>query len=250
MASTKIIQKNKSHILYDASIISKPGEHLFDPEWLSQQADVNQVGHDDGNTSVAKGRGAAWFVKYENMNWVLRHYKRGGLISRWNKDLYLGLSLSASRGWKEWYLLNSMYSLGLSVPQPVAASVSWPFGRILGLYRAAIIVMRIPEALTLAEKCQQQTVDLETWKKLGLCIKKFHNHGFYHADLNANNILFDQNDKVYLIDFDKGEVKSDGKWKLENLHRLKRSLLKLQGLHESLKFSEQDWEVLLEAYKA
>ena len=103
--------------------------------------------------------------------------------------------------------------------------------------------------MTLAEKCQQQGMSKELWKRIGLCIRKFHSHGVYHADLNANNILLDQDDMVYLIDFDKGETRSRGAWEMENLNRLHRSLLKLQSLHDGFEFSEEEWGEMMDAYK-
>ena len=194
------------------------------------------------------GRGAAWYVDYENQHWVLRHYKRGGLMAYWNKELYLGLFPGASWSWKEWYFLNSLFSSGLPVPQPIAACVSWPYGRISGLYKAAIIVQRIPQAMTLAEKCQHNSPDMDAWRDVGRCIQKFHHRGVCHADLNANNILFDQKNKVFLIDFDKASTRPAGAWMAENLNRLNRSLNKLQGLYDGFNFSEQSWQALMEGY--
>ena len=227
---------------------------MFSPEWLAQQAEIKQIGQievsQDQSTAqqIQMGRGAAWFVDYDNHQWVLRHYQRGGMVAHWNKQYYMGMSLGVTRAWKEWYLLNSLFSLGLPVPQPIAACVNWPFGRMSCLYKAAILINRIPDAMTLAEKCQQ-SVSIETWQNVGRCIRKFHRHGVYHADLNANNILFDQSDKIYLIDFDKGGIRPDGTWKDDNLNRLYRSLVKLQGLHDDFNFSEEDWLALIEAYK-
>jgi len=221
---------------------------------LAQQAEIKQIDQAEispqqsTQQQIQKGRGAAWFVDYDDQQWVLRHYQRGGMVAHWNKQYYLGVSLAATRAWKEWYLLNSLFSLGLPVPQPIAACVNWSFGRLFCVYKAAILINRIPHAMTLAEKCQQP-LSVEAWHNVGRCIRKFHNHGVYHADLNANNILFDQDDKIYLIDFDKGCIRPDGAWKDENLNRLRRSLLKLQGLHEGFKFSEEDWLALIEAYK-
>ena len=254
MASTKIFQKNNSHILYDACAISKPSENLFDPVWLEQNAQIKQIGlaqdvnGEASGEKMAMGRGAAWSVNYDNQDWVLRHYKRGGMVAHWNKAFYLGVSLSSTRAWKEWYFLNSLFSLGLPVPQPIAAYVNWTYSRMFCLYTAAILIKEIPSAVTLAEKCQQQGIDEETWKSVGACIQIFHRQGVYHADLNANNILFDPSNKVYLIDFDKSCIKSNGVWKSENLKRLHRSLNKLQGIYEEFNFSEQNWDALMDGY--
>lgn len=249
MASTKIVQKNNNHILYDASVISKPSDDLFKPEWYEQESNIEQIGqHSESDSVLSMGRGAAWFVTYNQRQWVLKHYKRGGMVAKWNKEYYFGMALSNTRAWKEWYFLNSLHSIGLPVPKPVSACVSWPFGRVLGIYKAAIIIDRITGAMTLAEKCQHKKMDQTMWSSVGKCIRKFHAHGVYHSDLNANNILFDQNDNVFLIDFDKGCIRSSGAWEQENLSRLQRSLLKLQGMHDGFSFSDEEWGELMEGY--
>ncbi len=239
-SSVKIIRQNKSYILYDASIISNPEQGLFDPHWLQQHADI---------THNTQGRGAAWLIDYQKHHWVLRHYKRGGMVARWNKELYLGWSLKNTRAWKEWHLLNTLHVLGLPVPQAVAAQVLWPFGRASGLYKAAILLNKINGAKTLAQKIQEKSLDSETWNNIGHCIRLFHNYGVYHADLNANNILFDESGKIYLIDFDRGCIKQNGTWKGENIKRLHRSLIKLKGIHSSFYFTEANWSELVLAYE-
>ena len=56
---------------------------------------------------------------------------------------------------------------------------------------------------------------------------KFHNVGLCHADLNAYNILIDEDTNMWLIDFDKSKILSPGGgWRHDNLKRLKRSLKK------------------------
>ena len=255
MASVKIIQKYNHSILYDSSVLNRPDEELFDPDWLTEHAKIQEVGFESATVeastdqSMAMGRGAAWFVEHEGQHWVLKHYRRGGLMAKWNKSHYLSCSLTNNRAWREWYLLNSLFSLGLPVPQPIAAQVRWPFGRLLFIYQAAIIIKRIPNAMTLAEKCQQQSISPQDWLNVGRCIKDFHQRGVYHADLNANNILFAMDNKVYLIDFDKGRIRRDGAWKVENINRLQRSLIKLQSQYKTFSFSEENWQSLVASYQ-
>jgi len=236
----QIVRKKNNYILYDASIIPNPEQDLFDPHWLQQHADV---------THNTQGRGAAWLIDYQQYHWVLRHYKRGGMVAHWNKEHYLGWSLDNTRAWKEWHLLHKLFSLGLPVPQPVAAQVNWPLGKALGFYKAAILLNKINSAKTLAKRIQEKSLDPETWGKLGHCIRIFHDQGVYHADLNANNIIFDENEKIYLIDFDRGCIKQAGKWKNENIKRLRRSLIKLKNIHSSFHFTEANWSELVLAYE-
>jgi 3-deoxy-D-manno-octulosonic acid kinase len=66
------------------------------------------------------------------------------------------------------------------------------------------------------------------WRQTGECIRRFHDAGVYHADLNARNILLDVHFKVWLIDFDRAKTIAAGSRKFEaNLSRLLRSLQKV-----------------------
>ncbi len=240
-------------------MIQHRGCHLiFDPELISpHQANVLQSGAlQDAVTSrkvSTGGRGQAWFVELEGLNGVLRCYQRGGLLARVNRQTYLGLDIQQSRAFREWKLLERMYREGLPVPRPIAASVCrWPF-RFSPLYRAHILVQRIDGAQTLDQYLSQQSLPLDLWSRVGACIAAFHQKGIYHADLNANNILIDPQQAVTLIDFDKGEQRDDpapdAEWKLANLQRLHRSLLKQQGIHPQYHFEDMDWQVMLAGYR-
>ena len=69
------------------------------------------------------------------------------------------------------------------------------------------------------------------WEAIGKTIRRFHEYGAMHRDLNASNILLVEG-CTYLIDFDKGKLvgrRSKASWKQTNLRRLRRSLNKLSG---------------------
>ena len=69
-----------------------------------------------------------------------------------------------------------------------------------------------------------------------------------HQDLNAHNILL-QDNKVWLIDFDRGRVMpSNGPWQLKNLKRLLRSLKKEDKKQETSHWDMKNWDYLLEGY--
>ena len=237
----QLINIPQGSLLYDPMLVDSPRAHLLDPDWLVKHGTLQAV-----NT----GRGDAWMVDFEQQHWVLRRYLRGGLVSRFNRDSYLGWRVTATRAWREWQLLYQLWQKNLPVARPVAACIRWPHGRFWGLYQASILIQRIADARTLAEILQQQPLDVQGWQLTGQCIADFHRHNVYHADLNANNILLDGSGRVYLIDFDRGAIRKHGAWKSSNLQRLKRSLLKLQTLHETFNFSEQDWRDMLAAYEA
>lgn len=171
------------------------------------------------------GRGAAWFIDSALGQWVLRHYRRGGLPGRWLTRDYLYLGHERARSISEFRLLLNMAAQGLPVPRPVAA-----YCRRRGLlYQAALIIERIADAQSLTEL--KDPDQRHWWRAAGRCIRRFHDKGVYHADLNTDNILIaPDSGTVYLIDFDRGRYHQDRRaeapWKQANLARLKRSAFK------------------------
>lgn len=221
------------HILYDAALIEHPDEALFCPsaELVAEKA-------------TAIGRGEAQFYQYQGHNLVLKQYLRGGMIANLLADRYFGIRHEHTRSFKEWRLLHKLQLLKLPAPIPVAASAE----RSGLFFRAALITLEIPNAETLADHLRLAILDDLTWQNVGRCIRQFHNHDVYHADLNARNILLSEN-KVYLIDFDKGAFRYLGdSWKTSNLARLKRSLLKFKSLNQTFYFDENNWKQLLQGY--
>jgi tRNA A-37 threonylcarbamoyl transferase component Bud32 len=69
-----------------------------------------------------------------------------------------------------------------------------------------------------------------------------------HADLNAHNVLLSE-EAVYLIDFDRCELRRPGLWCDMNLVRLRRSLEKLTWALPPERFAEADWHALLDGYR-
>lgn len=205
----------------------------------------------DQATPVAHGgRGSAWFITSALGSWVLRHFSRGGLPGRVIRSRYLFLGHSKVRSVREYHLLEAMRAQGLPVPTPVAA-----FYERQGIsYRAALIIEKLESSTPLMQF--QQVGDAALWRQTGQCIRRFHDHGVFHADLNANNILVSESGtaepQVYLIDFDRGYYHSDrspsAPWKQANLARLERSLIK--GTKEDLPETTRAslWESLMSGY--
>ena len=87
---------------------------------------------------------------------------------------------------------------------------------------------RIETAKTLADLLISDDVADAVWVSVGKCIRRFHDAGVWHADLNARNILLGADFQVYLIDFDQARFRPEKPVNGEgNLNRLKRSLVKL-----------------------
>ncbi len=238
---SKIKKSGNSYILYDAELISDPTVQLFDADYHTKQD------HQQNNSTTSPGIGRAKVV-YFSINGrgaVLKHYFRGGAIASILKDHYLGFSIVKSRSFREWRLLKKMHELNLPVPAPVAAHVK----KGLLWYQADLITIKIEDSQTLSDVLSQQAITSKQWSGIGACIKSFHRHDIYHADLNARNILLTPSDDIYLIDFDNSGFRvSSESWKMANLARLKRSLLKFKN-NSVCNFNESDWDALLEGYK-
>lgn len=232
----QVIHKEKSWaVAYDASLMSVPGLDYFSVDyWRSRQA----------VTGEAIGRGSAWYIEAPHGPIVLRHYLRGGWAATFSRQSYFYTGVSNSRPFREYHVLMELYAKGLPVPRPVAA-LCQHHGVIS---TGAIMTACIPSTNTLADILSGGDAVEDIWTKVGRCIRKFHDAGLWHADLNARNILLDANLEVYLIDFDRARfnpgkpVNGEG-----NLNRLKRSLQKLWS-PEKMPALQSAWNELKTGY--
>jgi 3-deoxy-D-manno-octulosonic acid kinase len=200
----------------------------------------------------AQGRGTTWFIATPNstgimQNWVLRHYYRGGLIGKVINDLYIFTGIKNTRAAREFDLLITMRALGLPAPKPIAFRVS----RHGLFYRADLLSSRIENASDLVAILSKNEVNDNLWQNIGKVIKAFHQQGIYHHDLNAHNILIDDKDKVWLIDFDQGQTRNNQiKWPEENMARLLRSFRKESHKITNFQWREKNWQALLNGYQS
>jgi 3-deoxy-D-manno-octulosonic acid kinase len=118
------------------------------------------------------------------------------------------------------------------------------------LYRAAIITAWIENTETLAQRLLQRPLQKESWYELGLLLRRFQEHGFRHADLNANNLMINHREQFFIIDFDKAvEMKSLQDWQWVPLRRLQRSLEKIDRQNH-LHYRPSDWQALMDGYQS
>lgn len=155
------------------------------------------------------------------------------------------MGLERTRAWREWRLLQRLWERGLPVPRPVAARVV----RHGFFYRADIITERLADARSLATVLSETVLGEDRWKAIGACIRRFHDAGVCHADLNAHNVLLTPAGGIFLVDFDKGRLGTIAtSSRRRNVVRLYRSLSKLHSLSDAFRFSDQAWQALLEGY--
>ena len=224
-------------VIYDDEMVGTDCEKLFHDDWLKENT---------GCTSLQ--RGTAVMFEYRGLGLVFKRYHRGGLIGRIIAKTYRYRRLKNTRVWREFHMLHAMRELDLPVPRPIAAHC---LGVPPLVYRCAVITERVPDSQNFTEILCESALDKEQWEKLGALIAHFHNLNVFHADLNASNILLTGSGEFYLVDFDKGAICTPlSRQNAEaNVSRLRRSLDKLQGIHPSFHFSEENWQALTSAYQ-
>ncbi len=213
---------------------------LFDPDYLISNSLLRP---DDIETH--HGRGGVHCFKYNDQNLVLRHYRRGGFPAKFVKDRYLWRGLEKTRAFQELQVLSTLSENNLPVPMPVAVRVHKQ-GRV---YSADIITTLIPNTKTLSSILESKAISELCWMKIGKSIKQFHNNNCNHADLNAHNILLDNQENVFLIDFDRSKIDiAKNRWRDKNLQRLRRSLEKIAKNSTTFNFTPECFSHLTKGY--
>lgn len=210
MIRERWVRSQAGAMLYDARYADQFDAQWFDPEhWRAR----------DAARPTAGGRGTSWFIDGLEA-WVLRRYRRGGLVGRWIHDSYVWTGEPRARPIAEWRLLAWAHDAGLPVVRPVAACYS----RHGPGYRGALITARVA-GRSLAERVADGAPSARSWVAAGAAIRRCHAAGLDHADLNLHNVLVADDDAVWIIDLDRGVRRSSpGAWSERNLARLTRSL--------------------------
>jgi 3-deoxy-D-manno-octulosonic acid kinase len=227
-------QTRKTCILYDAQRLCDAAglprigpEHFLPDYWRAQGSVLGE----------APGRGTSLFVDPAELSdgaarddtqddaWVLRPYRRGGMVARLSRRHYLWTGLERTRAFRELRLLAELHDEGLPVPRPVAAAVT----REGLVWTGALITVRISGARALADLLMANDTDTALLERVGSVIRRFHEAGLDHVDLNARNLLVDARRRVWLIDLDRCRLRSPGRWQAANLARLARSLARFDA---------------------
>ncbi len=230
-------QDAEGAILFDATVSPQVDGDWFDPAyWHGRGALSTQAGGRGGIAVIATPAGEC----------VLRHYRRGGMVAALMGDRYLWTGADRTRSFAEFRLLQTLARLELPAPTVVAAR----YQRIGLHYRADLMTRRIADTQTLAECLASDRWDAELAQEVGALVARFHRAGVWHADLNAHNILVAQA-ALYLIDFDRGRLRAPGQgWRMANLQRLRRSLIKLGAASQGeAAFDQAIWVPLMYGYE-
>lgn len=235
--SDSVEKTSDGAIVYDTALLNQISSASFSPAGWSTATQI-------GGALRSGGRGNTLIVSDGAEEYVLRHYIRGGLPGKIIHDAYFWTGEDQTRSFAEWRLLSKLIKLGLPVPRPAAARYcrSGPF------YKADLLTLRVPGIRSLADRILERPGDREFWRGVGEGLQRFHKAGVYHADLNAYNVQVDQQDKIHLLDFDRGKFLEPGIWRQKNIARLHRSLQKIKRLDKRVNFSKAEWNEMLEGY--
>lgn len=238
IASFKTISQDRGAVW-----VHKEFERWFKPEYM----DADYIRSNLQFREAASGRGGVLYFTVNSRELVHRHYRRGGWMARWFKDRYLRTGKIHRRCVKELQLLDEAVQRGLPVPRPVAASClnsRW-------FYRCDIVTEAIPGARSLGQVLRSTRLDPQVWQSVGGTIARFHQENVWHADLNANNVLLDEDNKVYLVDFDRCRLRlTGGRWREANLKRLEHSLLGLKKVYADYRFEPIYMQHLMAGYRS
>jgi len=232
---TKIVVSGRHVMLAAATRDEAPRPDWFDPkEWRRAGAVAIET----------SGRGDVLIVEHGSETWVLRHYRRGGLVARVIDDHYFWLGAERTRAFREWRLLRMLRNAGLPVPNPVAAHVY----RTGVIYTADIITSYLPGTRKLSWFIAQGRAPADCWRRVGAMIRAVHDHRVDHPDLTAHNVLLDEAGSTFLVDFDNAQIKPPGPWQLQGLERFNRSLRKV-ALETGTEFDAEAWLELEAGYR-
>lgn len=236
MIDERIVRAGSAVVVHDAALGKQEALCLFDGVYVERESRP---------LDERTGRGAVRVIDRGVEQWVLRHYHRGGVISRLVEDHYVWTGLDRARSFREWRLLARLADLGLPAPRPVAARV---VRRGLA-YQADIVTRYLPGTRPLSAFIDDGRPLDGLWREIGRMVRAFHEHGVHHPDLTAHNILLDSSGRTYLVDFDNAKLKAPGPWREAGLARLERSLRKV-ALETGGEFDEQGWRLLEAGYRS
>ncbi len=198
-----------------------------------------QQGIEDFGTFLKRSRQSSNYLKGRTLHpsipirdgerVVLRQYLHGGLFRNFNRSLYL----FGSRSSRELAITEEIRSSGIPTVQPIAAIhrfILWP------LYQAYFLSLEIPHSKDLIQyfgeigtrpSHEKIVLKRKMIRLAGLLLRKFHQLGFFHGDLQLKNILV-AGDQLFLIDFDRSFRKRtlSIRERMKNLLRLNRSVEK------------------------
>ena len=218
----KIIKNKNIYIQYNPETIHNFTDKLFNIDYISKEGLIK---------SSMDGRNRALEISYQNNSYFLKHYARGGFVSKISKDRYIFSNLASTRSLKEYNLLKQMYEDDLPVPKPAAFRVI--YNRFT--YKTDLLTCKVPNQGTLYQMIVNNKMNDVLWQSLIKTLIFFLEKNIYHFDLNSKNIILSEDNKFFLLDFDKSFFTDNKKIFIKSIYRLERSLKKIKNYQDEFK---------------
>tara|TARA_B100001778_G_scaffold330000_1_gene331837 strand:+ start:616 stop:1302 length:687 start_codon:yes stop_codon:yes gene_type:complete len=218
----EIIKNKNIYIQYDPETIHNFTDKLFNIDYISKKGLIK---------SSMDGRNKALEINYEDEYYFLKHYARGGFISKISKDKYIFRNLASTRSLKEYNLLKQMHENGLPVPKPAAF-------RVINnrfTYETDLLTCKVPNQGTLYQMVVDDNMNEVLWDSLKKTLMFFLERNVYHSDLNSKNIILSESNKFFLLDFDSSFFTNNKKILIKSIYRLERSLNKISNYKSEFK---------------
>jgi 3-deoxy-D-manno-octulosonic acid kinase len=200
--------------------------------------------------SPRRGRGAAPIVPVgSDLSILLRRYRHGGLLGGLTGPLLLG----PHRALAELDVTARAEAAGAPVPH-VACLVLWPLAG--PVWSAVIGTREEAQAKDLLTVWRERRVGRERWmllRRVGQAVRRLHDAGVQHPDLQVRNILLcqDPSERIIVIDLDRarfhGATPLSARVRAANLARIVRSAVK-EGLLEPRVGCRRELAALLGGY--
>jgi len=177
-------------------------QSLLHPEKVEQSCEL--VGF--------SGRGKISKIECQGSSYVVRLFRRGGVIAKLNNSFFLQPFLKSDtfRPFLEYKILMKLISHGIKVPSPKAAIVKRYVG---GFYQGALVTKELVGSKNfldlIVDKSSDRNMLVENSYRAGVEAAKSIRAGIHHIDLHPGNVLCVSN-VVYLIDFDKAICHESG----------------------------------------
>lgn len=189
-------------------LVARAGARPALQAWLDARGTLAAAAAVQPGAFALEGRGTVWVAPRPDGGdgqWVVRHYHRGGAVARILGDRYL--SLGVPRPLRELRVALEAEALGIPTPTPIGAAIYPSFL----FYRGDIVTEYVPDSRDLATVLfpGSPAVGPDPRAAMGAAgrlIRRIHEVGLIHQDLNLKNILVSGTDDgldAQVIDLDR-----------------------------------------------
>lgn len=226
----------KGWVVWSDSSLDSPAiqGQLGDPETLATQALV-----------TFPGRGSSALLVLGPTLAVLRFYRHGGMLR-----FLTGRTFLWDRAREEHRVSERLRARGVATPKVLARArrPGWLGGLELALWTQAIPGARSAARVLFEDPRAPPRIRRLWLRNLGGEVRRFHDAGGVHPDLNTRNLVLDESNRAWILDLDRGQALSrpaSSQTRLSNLRRLERSARKLDRRGQ---LSDRDRLAFLQGY--